>query len=88
MSANQITGFFNRLEGSRKYLFSSAGVLGETNNSVITGAVILRGQDFQPVVSVAPDWESYAFTKLDLDNAADKEFFEGVLAWDLELDGK
>jgi len=88
MSANQISGFYNRLEASRKYLFASAGVLGESNNSVITGALILRGQDFQAVMEVAPDWESYAYTKLDLENEADKTFFDAALAWDLEVDGK
>ncbi|KAG6915480.1 hypothetical protein DXG01_011311 [Tephrocybe rancida] len=88
MSANQITGFYNRLEASRKYLFASAGVLGESNNSVISGALILRGSEAQPVVDVAPDWESYSYTKLDLATEADKVFFEAALAWDLEIDGK
>ena len=88
MSSNQIGGFFNRLEASRKYLFGSVGVLGENNASVISGAFILRGQDVKPVVEVAPDWESYDYKKLDLDNADDKKFFESALAWDLELDGK
>lgn len=45
MSSNQVGGFFNRLEGSRKYLFGSVGVLGEANNSRIAGVLILRGQD-------------------------------------------
>ncbi|KAG6826861.1 hypothetical protein H0H92_014119 [Tricholoma furcatifolium] len=88
MSANQITGFYNRLEASRKYLFASSGVLGESNNSVISGVMILRGPDAKPVVEVAPDWESYSYKKLDLENADDKSFFEAALAWDLELDGK
>ncbi|KAJ7868546.1 elongation factor 1-gamma [Mycena olivaceomarginata] len=88
MSNNQIGGFFNRLEASRKYLFGSVGVLGATNASLISGALILRGQDAVPVVSVAPDWESYEFKKLDLGNEKDKAFFEAALAWDLEIDGK
>ncbi|KAI0073217.1 elongation factor 1-gamma [Panus rudis PR-1116 ss-1] len=88
MSSNQIGGFFNRLEASRKYLFGSVGVLGETNNSIITGVLIVRGQDIKPAVEVAPDWESYEYKKLDLENPADKEFFEAALAWDLEVDGK
>lgn len=88
MSANQISGFFNRLEASRKYLFGSVGVLGEKNNSIISGALILRGPEAQPVVEVAPDWESYEFKKIDLENADDKAFFEAALAWDLEIDGK
>lgn len=88
MSSNQIGGFFNRLEASRKYLFGSMGVLGETNNSVISGALIARGQDIKPVVDVAPDFESYEYKRLDLNNADDKAFFEAALAWDLEIGGK
>jgi len=88
MSSNQIGGFFNRLEASRKYLFGSMGVLGEPNNSIIAGALILRGQDVKAVVDCAPDYESYEYRKLDLENAEDKSFFEGALAWDLEVDGK
>jgi elongation factor 1-gamma len=88
MSSNQIGGFFNRLEASRKYLFGSVGVLGQNNNSVISGVFILRGQEFLPVLDVAPDWESYAFKKIELSNEEDKSFFEAALAWDLELDGK
>ncbi|PBK85629.1 elongation factor 1-gamma [Armillaria gallica] len=88
MSSNQIGGFFNRLEASRKYLFGSVGVLGQTNDSVISGVLILRGQDVAPVVNVAPDWESYKYEKIDLKDEKQKAFFEGALAWDLELDGK
>ena len=89
MSSNQITGFCNRLEASRKYLFGSVGVLGSNNDSVISGVLILRGQDVVPVVDVAPDYESYEYKKLDVDNnEADKAFFEAALAWDLELEGR
>lgn len=88
MSANQIGGFFNRLEASRKYLFGSVGVLGAANDSLISGTFILRGLDVLPVVDVAPDFESYEYKKLDLANADDKAFFESALAWELEIDGK
>ncbi|KIY66185.1 elongation factor 1-gamma [Cylindrobasidium torrendii FP15055 ss-10] len=88
MSSNQIGGFFNRLEASRKYLFGSVGVLGETNNSVISGSIITRGPEIEPTISVAPDWESYSYTKIDLEKPEDKAFFEASLAWDLEIDGK
>ncbi|KAJ3542079.1 hypothetical protein NM688_g6010 [Phlebia brevispora] len=88
MSSNQIGGFFNRLEASRKYLFGSVGVLGQTNDSIISGVLILRGQDVKPVVDVAPDWESYEYKKLDLENPEDKAFFEAANAWDLEIGGK
>jgi elongation factor 1-gamma len=88
MSSNQIGGFFNRLEASRKYLFGSMGVLGESNNSVISGVFITRGDDIKLSVDCAPDWESYEYKKLDLTNDTDREFFEAALAWELELDGK
>ena len=89
MSSNQIGGFFNRLEASRKYLFGSVGVLGTAGTSIISGALILRGQEVKPVIEAAPDWESYAYVKLDLKGKEeDKKFFEAALAWDLEIDGK
>ena len=88
MSSNQIGGFFNRLEASRKYLFGSIGVLGEANSSVISGVFITRGDEIKLSVDCAPDWESYEYKKLDLTNGSDKKFFEDALAWDLELDGK
>ena len=88
MSSNQIGGFFNRLEASRKYLFGSLGVLGGASNSVISGVFITRGDDIKLSVDCAPDWESYEYKKLDLTNDSDKKFFEDALAWDLELDGK
>jgi elongation factor 1-gamma len=88
MSSNQIGGFFNRLEGSRKYLFGSLGVLGTTNNSVISGIIITRGDDIKLSVEAAPDWESYEYKKIDFADEEQKKFFEAALAWDLEIDGK
>jgi len=82
MSCNLIGGFFNRLEASRKYLFGSASVYGQDNDSAITGAFLVRGQDHLPAFDVAPDFESYTFTKLDPANPADKEFVNDVWAWD------
>jgi len=88
MSSNQIGGFFNRLEASRKYLFGSMGVLGTSNASIIEGVFIARGLDIVPVVDVAPDWESYAYERIDLNNPEKKAYFEAALAWDLEVNGK
>lgn len=39
-------------------------------------------------MSVAPDWESYDYKKLDLSNDDDKKYFESSLSWDLEVDDK
>lgn len=88
MSNNQIGGLFTRMEASRKYLFGSAGVLKNEAGSMITGIMIVRGKDYMPVLQVAPDWESYSWTPIDISKEEDKKFFEGAMAWDLEVDGK
>ena len=65
------------------------GVLGQANNSHISGVFILRGQDHKAVVEAAPDWESYEYKRLDIHGCEeDKTFFEAALAWDLSVDGK
>ncbi|EEY13958.1 elongation factor 1-gamma 2 [Verticillium alfalfae VaMs.102] len=76
--------------GSRKYLFGCASVYGETNASVIQGAFVVRGQEFKPVFDVAPDYESYEFTKLDPTKPEDKEFVENMWSWEkgVTVDGK
>jgi elongation factor 1-gamma len=78
MSNNLIGGFNNRLEASRKYLFGCMSVYGENNASVISGAFVIRGQEFGPVFDVAPDYESYSFEKLDPNNAEDRAFVESM----------
>lgn len=90
MSNNLIGGFNTRLEGSRKFLFGSASVYGENNDSVIQGAFVIRGDDYLPVFDVAPDYESYSFVKLDPTNPEDKAFVESMWTWDKPVvkDGK
>ncbi|RYO81745.1 hypothetical protein DL763_008483 [Monosporascus cannonballus] len=90
MSNNLIGGFNNRLEASRKYLFGSASVYGENNDSVIQGAFVIRGDDYKPVFDVAPDYESYEFIKLDPTNPDDRAFVESMWTWDKPVvkDGK
>ncbi|AMD20901.1 HDR159Cp [Eremothecium sinecaudum] len=82
MSNNLIGGFFNRLSASVKYMFGSLVVYGENNANGIIGAVMVRGQDHVPAFDVAPDWESYDFTKLDPSKEEDKEFINNMWAWD------
>ena len=83
-------GFFNRLEASRKYLFGCASVFGVDHNSIIRGAFVVRGKDALPAFDVAPDWESYEFTKLDPTKSEDQEFVNDMWAWDkpIEVNGK
>jgi len=90
MSSNLIGGFFNRLEASRKYLFGSVSVYGSNNDSIIQGAFLVRGQEAAPAFDVAPDWESYSFTKLDHTNSDDVAFVRDQWSWDkpITVDGK
>lgn len=82
MTSNLIGGFFARLEGSRKYIFGCASVYGSANDSVIQGAFVIRGQEALPAFDVAPDYESYEFTKLDHTNPADQEFVNEQWTWE------
>lgn len=90
MSNNLIGGFFNRLSASTKYLFGCLVVYGENNNNGIEGAFLVRGQEYLPAFDVAPDWESYEFTKLDASKPEDKAYVEDLWAWDkpIIVDGK
>lgn len=90
MSSNLIGGFFARLEASRKYIFGAASVFGTSNDSVIRGAFMVRGQEALPAFDVAPDYESYEFTKLDASKPEDKTFVEDQWSWDkpIEVNGK
>ncbi|KAF2008928.1 hypothetical protein BU24DRAFT_437478 [Aaosphaeria arxii CBS 175.79] len=90
MTSNLIGGFFARLEASRKYIFGAASVYGVTNDSIVQGAFVIRGQEALPAFDVAPDFESYSFTKLDPTKAEDKEFVDNQWAWDkpITVDGK
>ena len=88
MTSNLIGGFFTRLEASRKYIFGCASVYGVTNDSIVKGAFVIRGQEAQPAFDVAPDYDSYTFTKLD--PKKDKEFVDDMWSWDkpIEVNGK
>jgi len=90
MTSNLIGGFFNRLEASRKYLFGALSVYGVANNSVVQGAFLVRGQEALPAFDVAPDCESYAFTKLDPTKEEDRKFVDDQWSWDkpVEANGK
>ncbi|PVH92018.1 eEF1-gamma domain-containing protein [Periconia macrospinosa] len=92
MTSNLIDsgGFFARLEASRKFIFGAASVYGVANDSIIKGAFLIRGQEALPAFDVAPDYESYEFTKLDPTKPEDKEFVNDMWAWDkpIVVDGK
>ena len=87
-----LAGLFQRLDASRKYLFGASGVYGETNDFVIQGAYVLRGQEADPVFDVAGEYyESFKPTKLDPSKSEDRAFVEDEWCGDkdaLEIDGK
>ena len=85
-----IGGFFNRLEASRKYIFGACSVYGQTNDSIVRGAFVIRGQEAMPAFDVAPDADSYEFTKLSPKDDKDKDFVNDMWAWDkpIEANGK
>jgi hypothetical protein len=64
------------------------GVCGTSNNSVISGVLVCRGDDILPVVQTGPDWESFTYQKLSLDSEEDAKFIEKSFDWTLEVDGK
>lgn len=82
MSNNLVGGFFNRLGASTKYMFGTLVVYGENNNNGITGFFLVRGENHEPAFDVAPDWESYQFTKIDGEDEETKKFINNMLAWD------
>ncbi len=71
-----------------QYLMGSAGVYGTANQSVIAGAYLIRGQNITDVVSVGPDYTSFDFTPLSLDNEADAKFILEAFSWTGDVDGK
>ena len=79
---NLLGGFFTRLEASRKYIFGCGSVYGKANDSVVQGAFVIRGQDAELAFDVAPDYESYSFTKLDPSKKEDREFVDDQWTWD------
>lgn len=83
-------GLHARLEASRKYLFGAQSVYGENYNCIISGVFLVRGQEALPAFDVAPDWESYQFTKLDHTKEEDRKTIEDLWAWDvpIHVDGK
>lgn len=87
-SNNLIGGLFARLEASRKYVMGTLGVFGENNANLISGVMICRGKDPKSVLEVAPDFESYECTPLDITKPEDKKFFEDMMAWEATVGGK
>lgn len=87
MSNNLIGGFFNRIERAKKYAFGSVCVLGENNANFIKGVFVFRGDAVPFEVTDAADYDSYSFTKMDVNDAKSKELFNAYIAWDTTIEG-
>lgn len=88
MTCNLVTGFFSRMDNLRKYLFGSVLIFGEDNANEISGYLVLRGTEMPAEMIDVPDYESFEFRRMDINDAKERALFEDYLAWDGELAGK
>lgn len=88
MTCNLITGFFARMGALHKYCFGSVLIFGEDNANEVSGYLVLRGTEMPPEMKDVPDFESFDFRRMDINDAKERALFEDYLAWDGELAGK
>lgn len=91
MSANLVTGWFQRCEHLRKYIFGNVlifGASGPPGSVEISGVWLFRGQ------SIPPEWDQegndafyYEWNKLDISKPQDKALVEDYFAWDGKFEG-
>lgn len=91
MAANMVGGWLQRCDPLRRYGFGSiviCGGEGPPPNFEIFGVWIFRGKEIPFEMTDTPDFDSYTFTRADLNDAAQKELIEDYLAWDGKLGGR
>jgi len=82
-ACNLAGGFIQRLDRLRKYGFATLVIFGTSNpDIVLSGVFIVRGTEIPFELSDAPDYESYSFKKVDINDPAQKTLVENYLAWD------
>ena len=84
MTCNLVSGFLQRLEKLRKYGFGSVIILGAEPKLQITCAFLVRGTSLPQEMLECDDVEHYTWTKVDTDNAEQRETFNKFLAWDMD----
>ncbi|EME30594.1 elongation factor EF-1 gamma subunit [Galdieria sulphuraria] len=85
MSANLVSGWFQRLESLRKSTFGSIllfGQSGPAGSVEIHGVWLFVGQDIPKDMKEGVDFDAYEFSKLDPNNAKDRTLIENFFAWD------
>lgn len=86
MSCNLMTGLFNRMDFLRKYCFGTFLLFGKDDENEISGYILLRGKNLGEMTEV-PDYDSYTFKKVDVNNKKEMTLFEDYLAWDGTFEG-
>jgi len=90
MSANLISGMFQRLDKMRKNAFGSMILFGEDNNSSISGIWVWKGPEL--AFTLSPDWqidyESYSWKKLDANSDDTKTLVNEYFSWEGKFGGK
>ena len=82
MSLNLMGGFLQRLDELRKYGMGTLLLFGEDNNGEIAGAWVVRGAELPAAVTECPDYPSYDFKKVDINDPEQKQLFDNFMAWD------
>ena len=81
MTANLIRGWFQRMEGNRKYAFGSVLIVGEEKKHEIIGFWIFRGHGVPESVLEVEDTELFEWTLIP-DVKADAAKITDMLAWE------
>jgi elongation factor 1-gamma len=82
MTANLVRGWFQRMEGNRKYAFGCVLIVGEEGNHEIRGFWIFRGQPPLPeCILDVEDTELFEWTHIP-DVKAEKEAITDYLCWE------
>jgi elongation factor 1-gamma len=88
MTANLISGFFQRLDRARKFSFGNVLIFGQEPKLEIHGIWLFRGQEVPPEVKECDDCELYEWVKITNLDDATKALVEDYWAWDGNLGGK
>ncbi|GJP36240.1 hypothetical protein CLOM_g20773 [Closterium sp. NIES-68] len=89
VTLNKVSGFLQRMDLARKYAFAKMCILGPDDGPfVIKGVWLFRGPDVpQFVMDECYDCELYAWTKVDLSDAVQKERVSQYFEEPDEIDG-
>ncbi|XP_072031901.1 LOW QUALITY PROTEIN: elongation factor 1-gamma-like [Amphiura filiformis] len=91
MASNLIGGMFQRLEKMKKHAFASLCIFPEgPNKHGIQGVWFWRGQDliFEKSDDWQVDYESYKWTKLDINSEDTKKKVQEYFSWEGDFNGK